>query len=957
MKRWIFIVVLFLPLISHSQYFSNGQDRGSIHWKRISSVHFEVIFPDGFETQANHVANLMETSYRYTTETLKHKPKKVSIVLHTETVKSNAFLGWAPSRIEMYVTPHQQIYSQDWLEQLAIHEYRHMVQLSKLEDEMPVLLKFLFGEQAAAVLTAVYLPFWFIEGDAVSAETGLSNAGRGRSSDFHRELRAQVIEKGIYSYDKAYLGSFKDYVANYYNLGYFLVGGARMIYDKVIWDNVLSNVAEHPFSLNALDKGLKKSIGLNKIQLYDTVFNHLRSKWEVEDQLLERTNYQQITNNGKEYTDYKFGVQISDSIYLAEKRSLSDITSFVKIHKGRKEEKLFVPGYHFEESVSISDSFIIWSERLSHIRWYHSDGSLIRLLNWKTNTLKEYKFDNKLFSPILSPNKASILVVEADNNYKFYLSTINVKTGELQRIYHNENDFFITPSWNKDGTEIIVVILRNNKKAIVKIDLKTKKQFTLLPFDVQEVSKPIEDKKGNIFFIGGFTGIDNLYVLKGDPPKIFMVVSSRFGIADYSLKGNEITYSNFTSSGYQLVRANIDSLKIGEFDLKLNSKEWNIADKISNQEPGIIDFAADDSVSYIPKKYHKSAHLFNFHSWAPLAIDPYNYNAYPGVSVMSQNLLSTAEFVGGYRYRWQDKQGEFYSNFKYFGLFPVVELEAVQGNRDSYYYEVQKYQNSNNQIVIADTIQKEFSWKESNLIVKTYVPFDFSKGKYFKKLQPRIIYKLSNYQGDSPVPNGFPMGSFQTLETGVYAYQILKTSVKDVLPNFGGVVDFSYSTSLKGVANFGNMVAISSILYLPGLMKNHGIYAYNGLQLKKQDEYSFNDKIKIPRGHQPILNDKMYSFGVNYIMPICYPDKNIGRFVYFKRIKLNAFYDYAYFTGSESITKISPYSGSMKSTGFELTTNCHLLQFIAPFEIGLRYSYLFNKQSSFDFLFNIEFTL
>ena len=232
----ILFTLLFsvISFILFGQYFNGGAERARINWKYIRSINFEIIYPEGFEKQGERIARLLEKSYNYSTRTLNNYPKPISVILHTGTVKSNAFLGWAPSRIEMYTTPNQGIYSQDWLEQLAIHEYRHMVQLSKLETEMPQLLKYLFGEHAAAILTALYLPFWFIEGDAVATETGLSTSGRGRLPDFQREIKAQLVEKGKYSYDKAYLGSYKDYVANHYNLGYLLVGGAREKYKKLI---------------------------------------------------------------------------------------------------------------------------------------------------------------------------------------------------------------------------------------------------------------------------------------------------------------------------------------------------------------------------------------------------------------------------------------------------------------------------------------------------------------------------------------------------------------------------------------------------------------------------------------------------------------------------------------------------------------------------------------------------
>ena len=320
-----FLILLNILSIQHSsygQFYNNGQDRGSIKWKQIRTVNFNVIFPEGFEVQGERVAKLLEKSYEYTTFSLNHKPKKVSVVLHTESSISNASLGWAPSRIDMYTVPPQDCYSQDWFEQLAIHEFRHLIQLSKIESETPVLLRYIFGESAAALLTGIYLPFWFIEGDAVSAETGLSNSGRGRVPDFQKTIKAQLVEKGKFNYDKAYLGSYKDNVANYYELGYLLVAGARERYNDLIWDDVVRNVAEKPFSLNAFDRGLKKATGLRKVALYDTIFNGLKNKWVSEDKIKEITSYEILSPENYYYTDYKYCAMLSDGNYITYKSGL-----------------------------------------------------------------------------------------------------------------------------------------------------------------------------------------------------------------------------------------------------------------------------------------------------------------------------------------------------------------------------------------------------------------------------------------------------------------------------------------------------------------------------------------------------------------------------------------------------------------------------------------------------------
>lgn len=957
MRRFLVFFFFIYSLSANSQYFNDGQSRSGIKWKKIESINFEVIYPDGFDAKAAQIAQMMEKSYQYVTISLNQKPKKISVILHTETVKSNAFLGWAPSRIEMYTTPHQRIYSQDWLEQLAIHEYRHMVQISKLESEMPKLMRWIFGEQAAAFLTAAYLPFWFIEGDAVAIETGLSNSGRGRLPDFHKELRTQVIENKIFSYDKAYLGSYKDHVPNYYQLGYFLAGGARMLYNKPIWDEVVSNVARKPLSLVPFDKGLRKSIGLNKTELYDTVFNYLEKRWKAEDQLIHPSSYQTVSTFKKQYNSYRYGFRMNDSLHVAERISYGDVTRFVSIDESGKEKVLFTPGYHYYESVSGKENQLIWSERLSHFRWNHADRSMIRILNIDTGKLIEHKYNMKLFSPVLSPDFKKFIAVEADHNYQFFLVIFDAESGEIiNKLINPLNDFYITPSWSNDGKSIYTVLLRNNEKGIAKIEIINEKIEMVLPFKNQEIIKPFEIGD-EVYFIGGYTGVDHLYSIKKGSSVINQVISSRFGLCDPSFHNNELTYSSYTSNGYQLVKTSLDSLQFVPVNIDEIKFSFPIADAIAEQEKGVIDFSELDEINFIPQKYSKTQNLFHFHSWAPVSINPYQQTILPGVSAMSQNMLSTAEFTAGYRYRWESKQGELYAKFRYYGWLPVIDMDVSHGKRESYYLQINQFMDNNNQVVRVDTMKNEFGWAETNFGINTYLPIDLSKGRYYRKIQPRLKYNLTNLSVDSNAPSSFPDGIYHSVESGLYMYHILNSSSQDVLPNFGAIVDISYLTILPGVVDFGTIFTLSTTLFLPGIAKNHGIGLYQGAHIKQRADYAFSDRVRFPRGHQPILNDRMYTIAADYRLPLFYPDVKLGRWVYFKRFKMLAFYDTSFYDGTITNNQgVFFYSGHLQSTGIELTSDLHLLRFIAPIELGVRSSYLFDQTFKFDFLFNIQFS-
>ena len=957
---WITILLLFLGFQfgAYGQYFNQGQEPSRIRWSKVSTLHFDVVFPEGFDVEGKRVANLMEKAYRPVGGSLNHFPKKVPVLLHPQTVKSNAFLGWSPSRIEMYATPHQNTYAQDWLEQLAIHEFRHMVQVGKIEAEMPRVLRFLSGEHAAAAITAVHLPYWLIEGDAVCAETALSHSGRGRQPDFHKESKALLAENVRYGYDKAYLGSFKDYVPNHYRMGYLLTSGTRLLFEKVVWDDVLHQIAKKPYSINALDKGLKKSIGLNKIQLYDSVFSHLQLMWQHELANSTPIDYQKINKTNKYYTSYTFGAFTSKGDYFAKRSKLDDVNRFVLISPDGREKILFTPGSHFDESVSASDSFVVWSERLPHIRWQHADRSMICLLNINTGKIARYRTDQKWFAPKLSPDHSKIVVSEADNLYRFRLKILDAATFETLWQYEpDENSYFIHPNWSADGKSIIAVVLRNNQKAIVAIDTEQKKETILLPFAVQEISNPLP-YHNSILFIGGYTGTDNLYEVNQETGEVFQLTQSGYGISHPSVSDNSILFSDYTINGYKLVEALYDSLTRQKVDLNNHQVVYPLADALTKQEAGIIEFDSLQSFDYQTMPYPKVLNQLKFHSWAPLFIDPYKYTVAPGVSMVSQNLLSTTEALVGYQYSLEDRAGEVLAKLKYMGLFPIVEAETRYGKKKSYYNQLNIVRNADGQIIRADTLRKDFAWNQTSLNASVYLPFDFSRGRYYKKVQPQVDYQYTKIDLLKEIPSSvMPDGAYRIFGTSLYMYLIERSSHQDLLPNFGIISELNYVQSLKGSVDFGSRYSLVAMAYVPGAKANHGIKLYSGFQQKTRGSYGLGDRIRLARGHQRALNDRMFTVSADYLFPFWYPDLAIGRFVYFKRFKAALFYDHSWLSGMQlSNGQMQGYQYALRSCGTELTSDLHLFRFIAPIETGIRIGYLFEKQMRYDFLFNIRFS-
>src|SRR4051812_29823071 len=154
----------------------------SLKWYQINTEHFKVIFPKGFELQGERMANTLEHIHDPEARTMGGRARKISVVLQNQSSVSNAFVSITPRRSEFYVMPSQNynfLGTNDWLNMLASHEYRHVVQYQHATRGFDRLFYYLFGSNTLAALSYVAAPQWFWEGDAVATETAFTHSGRG----------------------------------------------------------------------------------------------------------------------------------------------------------------------------------------------------------------------------------------------------------------------------------------------------------------------------------------------------------------------------------------------------------------------------------------------------------------------------------------------------------------------------------------------------------------------------------------------------------------------------------------------------------------------------------------------------------------------------------------------------------------------------------------------------------
>jgi len=919
-----------------AQYFSLGTDPASVKWKQVKTEHFRVIFPDNMEDEGIRVANTLEYYRSPASASLDAKPGRWPVILHNRTIISNAVTPYAPKRIDMMTMPPQDNYGQDWLDQLVIHEFRHSVQYTAVNRGFTKALSILMGQQAVPAIMGLFVPFWFIEGDAVATETALTQTGRGRVPSFEMKIRAQFLEKGLYSYDKAYNGSLKDFTPDWYELGYQIVGHSRLNYGLETWSKVMKRTGNVPFILVPFSNTLCRQTGYGKSRLYNHIAEQVKQSWEIEDQNITFSQYKKVlSSDDRFYTNRTQPAILPDGSFLARKTSIDDITRIVRIDPSGKEKVIINVGYMPDECLSASGNLVCWAQLDQDPRWSLRNYSVVMIHNLETGKTAQLTQKTRYFAPAIDATAKRIAVVETDESGHHFLVILDAFNGQvISRFPTPENYAPSYPSWSPDGKQIVLILNKDQGKGIAVLNSDDGNYETALNFSTNEISKP-SFYGDYILFTGSYTGIDNIFALDLKTKNLFQVTSARFGATDaeFSKDGKTLYYSNYTSDGYEIVTANLEP---GTWNPE--PETWNpepetlsLADQLSEQEDFQFNAKSVADSAYTVKHYRKGLNLFNFHSWAPIAIDIDNINAYPGVTLLSQNLLGTSFTTLGYEYNLNEKTSKYSMKYSYEGWYPAFDLQADYGLRRG---------------MTKDTVYYDFD--ELNLSAWVRVPLNWNVKSWFVGLQPYAGYSYELLKMNPDFELRFRKDRFNSLNTKLYFYAQSRMSERDLAPRWAQSLDLNFRQTLFEADTASSIFAAELNLYFPGLFRHHSIRFYSGYQERVTYYYPYSDQIILPRGYTHLYPGKMFSGSANYTFPIFYPDWNIGPVIYLKRLNANLFCDYALSFDQDP-------NQDYISTGIDLTFDFHLFRWFAPLEAGLRTIYLPEAGTfSFELLYSVD---
>ncbi|MCK5856539.1 MAG: hypothetical protein KAG64_03555 [Bacteroidales bacterium] len=936
----IFTLIIFVYFSSlatlNAQFYETGQDPASIHWKQIKTEYFSLVYPDYAEKQAQHFANKLLWAAQQVPKGLNHQPKRIDIIMHMEASTSNAMVVWAPKRMEAYSTPPQSSYGEDWWEQIALHEFRHVVQVSKMRQGFTKVLSYVFGEAATGGVLGAYIPMWFLEGDAVATETALSETGRGRDPDFSMLLKAQILKYGKYSYDKAYNGSYKNYVPDHYVLGYHLTTIAQQKYGKDFWSKTLNYSARNPYMVVPFSHAIKKQSGLNKVHFYSDIMSDLDSVWTANQKELKLSNYDTLSfNNTHNFRNFLFPNKINNNTVICLLSGIDDISRIISININTGKIKiLYTPGYGNIDNLSVADGLVVWNERTYNPRWQHRKFMVVKSYNLITKKVKQLSHKSQYFFPSIDKKGKYIVVGDTYAQNGYCLNIISAKDENFKSVIIPK--YFCRQSrFSEDSKSIITIEIGPKGNSVLQYFLNDTNDYkVLLPPTFENISNPVL-KGDTLLFVSSKSGISNIHALILSTNTEYQITSVPYGIGSFNITDdNKLIFNSYSSQGYHLAKQKIELNQLA----KEHKKDDFYKSYLSSDKSNIQLYPPKDSI-FAQTKYRKFPHLFNIHSWAPVGLNIDNIEANPGFTIASQNLLSSMVSTFGYEYRMNEQTSRYYANFSYKGWYPIIDFDV-------------EYEDRAKNIKHPDGQKERFTYNSTNIGINIIQPLNFTRGKYSNYIQPSVgIY--TQILGSNPsTPNYFPSGkAYHTSRYRLYMHHKLKKGIRDIETRWGQSIDINVRDTPFDQLQRSLLISAAARLYFPGFMKHHTTRLYLAAQIKDSYSFTFSDLILFPRGYSDIYSDEYFSFRFDYIFPIFYPDYSLGSLAYFKRLKGAFFFDYG--IGSSSYN-MHHQNIENKSFGIDLTTDLHFLRHMAPFEIGIRSAYLpMEADFYFQFLFSL----
>lgn len=931
MYNFSFLLFFFLLNLStvNGQFEKTESAPPNIDWYRIVSNNFKVYFPKELDSIANYTVSFLENNIDRLKINSRDKIRSSKIILHNQNSIPNAFVTSNPRRSEFYVnakteSPHF-LHNNNWIDLLATHEYRHLVQREVgYNSTFNKIVHYLFGESLSSMLGRSTAPNWYWEGDAVYKETTIDKFGRGRIPKFTLTSQMNLDSNHKIKYERQTLGSYKLKTPNEYETGYLMVKYLNEKFGEDTFNKIVYKANSQSFLPLPFYRAVKRETGEKYKTIYSKSLNTLPKKSDF------KTSSPINRRKGESFSSFIYPTVTGPGNVIVIREGYGSYQDFRLIDKNGNEQLLFTPGLINDFGrIPYANNKIAWLEFQKDPRWDKRVYSSVKVLDLETRKLDKKQLKGFFSSIDLSPDGT-----------KFVLSQNNMDGSQSFHIYNLKS--FNKVKEHKFNSGVISSLKYNNDKELIGIETKLGIKSVFL-FDLETNTRKIifttkrnigwpSYKNHTILFSCEYNGFEEIFLYDIKSKKTFIVSNHKLGsyYPVFSKENENIYYSSMGNLGFDIYKNDTKN----EIDLEWGFEE-EIKSSIENKK---------SKEDFVIQKSNRFFEMILPTSWG---ISDYGFSEKGldqiTLGLESRSLFGDLLFGGGYKFDIRDKKNSKYFNLSYQGLYPIIDF-SISSSNDSFTQDIViKNQEEYDTIKNADIF-----FKTRDFSTSIRVPLSFTNGKYFTSFLGSVGYSYEKFKDFYTTSIGsesikFPLLTSRNTRTYLSSLVLYsrshKKSKRQVHSPYEQTILMEGKKTLSSSDYSGSYIRTDVYLAFPGIKNTHSTRVKMRAESQNKADYLFRDNINFIAGYQNNFNfNNFYGWGLEYELPILYPDLAFGPIAYIQRVRGTGFINNGVVNGFNVIS--SNIRETPTSLGVEITLDLNLFRQAFIFELGLKYAHV-----------------
>ncbi len=879
-------------------------------WLSIETEHFEIVYPDEMQLQAELSAEALEQTAALYSEELKLTGKSTfTVILDRAEFTPNGYVVILPRSSVFYSLPaiDQNI---DWYTLLSVHEGRHIAQIKAANRGVTRLLNLAFGDQG--LIPLFFAPDWIYEGDAVMAETLYTNGGRGRNPLFTMPVKGMILEDSMPSYQTMIHGSYTGPMPNAYTMGYLMYAHLRTAYTRDAPRLLAEGLGSLPLPLAGTALGMHRAAGISASDLYKESIETAASFWSSQAAILPSGSSVPFIPDDEEHrTEYSIQRELhylKNGNMAVWQYSYARGNEILLLNRSGEELQRITASPH--SAMSAGGGFIAWDQHRSDLKFSESSNRIL-LYSADTGETRAVTGWGRVLSPALNSSGKYLACINWSTDQRGTLTIMETENGTV--LYEwplPKGEFWQELDWSEDDKSIYYLATGSFGQYIGSIETESGRHISI-EHGGEYVFRTPRSIPGGLLYTASYSGVPAVYRLmktsngwtEGEPELLYHGLSGSWsaelspdpdkrGIVfiDYTgRKGSSIRYASLENSGIPLNEVPVVK---EEFYRPLLDPQ---AQPVAEQSP---------MPQYNPKEYYFGLNGLKLHSWTllPRSADVLDEPSV-GLTLRADSVAHTWAHEADFLWNVNEETFSTAYTLTYRALRPDISLGTVLENRRTGTEE----------------------WTELFGNASISLPLGKSYGTHSWSFEPGVEISATtelDEQNDNP-----ETAAALTLNTGITG----PSSMQSLQSRWGLLSENYYNPD-------GHLYSGAALL-LPGITFPQGLRFTGFYEENSLEESSY---VPFPRGWAYEKLERLWSARSDYRLPLGYPDISLGNFATLKRVRGKLYGD---MLGDMD-------SGDLyRSAGGEINFDFHLLQLPVELSAGIRLFYqVETEKAGFQFL-------